>query len=447
MEPMELIQSDAPLVVIVGRPNVGKSTLFNRLVGMRRSIVGDEPGITRDRIHGRAQWSGRTFEVVDTGGIIPDEDAHIPAGILRQAQAAMSAAQVILFIVDVREGITPVDRELARRLHKVGKPVLVLANKSDSVRLEPQAEEFRRLGFDQVFPISAEHGLGIGDMLDALIEHLHPTEPASEAAAEPEINIAIIGRPNVGKSTLVNQLLGAQRVIVSPEPGTTRDAVDTELTMGDTRFRLVDTAGIRRRSRVNLKAEQIAVIMARRHIERADVAVLLIDAEEGPTTHDARIAGFTHEAGKSLIIAVNKWDVVEKKKLAASEYEKAIRDRLKFLDYAPVVFISALTGQRVEKLLELAKKAFAARHQRVPTGELNRFFHRYLLEPRVLPGSLKIHYITQAATDPPTFVLFTNNRKKTLPVSLERYLINRLRETYAFFATPIRIKQKFKDRR
>ncbi|MBI3951026.1 MAG: ribosome biogenesis GTPase Der [Acidobacteria bacterium] len=442
MQSSELAQPNNPSVAIVGRPNVGKSTLFHRLIGTRRAIVGDEPGITRDRIHGWAEWGGRTFEVVDTGGIIPDEDAHIPAGMLRQARTAMDAAQVILLIVDVREGITPVDRELARLLHRVGKPVFVLANKADTVHLESQAEAFRQLGFDQVFPISAEHGAGVADMLDILIEYLTPTEPTRETTGEPEIKIAIIGRPNVGKSTLVNQLLGEERVIVSPEPGTTRDAVDTQLTMADTRFRLIDTAGIRRRTRVNLRAEQIAILMARRYIERADVAILLIDAVEGVTTHDARIAGFAHETGKSLIIAVNKWDLVEKKKLAASEYEKAIRDRLKFLEYAPVVFISALTGQRTRKLLELAKRAYAARHQRIPTAELNRFFRRYLAEPRGLPEGFKIHYITQAAVDPPTFVIFTSRRKKKLPVSLERYLINRLREAYEFFATPIRIKQK-----
>jgi GTP-binding protein len=444
MQADQLTHSTEPLVVIVGRPNVGKSTLFNRLVGTRRSIVGDEPGITRDRIYGRAEWSGRTFEIVDTGGIIPDEDAHIPAAIMRQARVAMEAAQAVLLVVDVREGITPVDRELARLLHRIDRPVFVLANKTDHGKLQIQAEEFRQLGFDQLFAISAEHGTNIGDMLDALIETLNLTEPTGESPAEPEIKIAIIGRPNVGKSTLVNQLLGAERVIVSPEAGTTRDAIDTAMMVGDTKFRIIDTAGIRRRSRVNLKAEQIAVMMAQRHIERADVAVLLIDAVEGVTTHDARIAGFTQEAGKSIIIAVNKWDLVDKKKRAASTYELAIRNRLKFFEYAPVIFISALSGQRATKVLDLAIKAHAARHHRVTTSELNHFFLRYLKEPRVLPESFKINYITQAAVDPPTFVIFTNSRKQKLPVALERYVINRLRDAYEFFATPIRVKHRSK---
>lgn len=442
MDAAQLRSSAEPLVVIVGRPNVGKSTLFNRLVGMRRAIVGDEPGITRDRIHGHAEWNGRTFEVVDTGGIIPDEDAEIPAAILRQARVAIEAAQAVLLIVDVRQGVTPVDRELARLLHKMDRPVIVIANKADHSALQMQAEEFRQLGFDQLFAISAEHGTNVGDMLDALMEILQLTRPAEPSAVQPEIKLAIIGRPNVGKSTLVNQLLGAERVIVSAQPGTTRDAVDTTMSMGDTRFRIIDTAGIRRRSRVNLKAEQIAVMMARRHIERADVAVLLIDAVEGVTTHDARIAGFTQAAGKSLIIAVNKWDLVEKKSEAAAAFESAIRARLKFLEYAPILFISALSGQRTNKVLELATKAYAARHQRISTAELNRFFLRYLKEPRVLPESFKINYITQAAVDPPTFVIFTNSRRQRLPLSLERYVINRLREAYEFFATPICVKHR-----
>lgn len=438
----QLSSSAEPLVVIVGRPNVGKSTLFNRLVGTRRSIVGDEPGITRDRIHGQAEWNGRRFEVVDTGGIIPDEDAEIPAAILRQARLAIEAAQAVLLIVDVRQGITPVDRELARLLHKMDRPVMVLANKADHSGLQLQAEEFRQLGFDQLFAISAEHGTNVGDMLDALMEILHLAEPTEPSPVQPEIKLAIIGRPNVGKSTLVNQLLGAERVIVSPEAGTTRDAVDTTMSMGDTRFRIIDTAGIRRRSRVRLKAEQIAVMMARRHIERADVAVLLIDAVEGVTTHDARIAGFTQTAGKSLIIAVNKWDLVEKKAQTAAAYEAAIRERLKFFEYAPILFISALSGQRINRVLELATKAYMARHHRISTAELNRFFLRYLKEPRALPESFKINYITQAAVDPPTFVIFTNSRKQKLPAALERYVINRLREAYEFFATPIRIKHR-----
>jgi GTP-binding protein len=444
MQAVDVKQSGEPLVVIVGRPNVGKSTLFNRLVGTRRAIVGDEPGITRDRLHGRAEWRGVTFEIVDTGGIIPDEDAAIPAGIFRQAQAVIEVADALLLVVDVREGILPVDSELARLLHKVGIPVFVLANKADTIQFDPFAEEFRRLGFEHIFPISAEHGSGIGEMLDELAGILPSPEKVTEPSPDHEISLAIIGRPNVGKSSLVNRLLGAERVIVSPEPGTTRDAVDTELTMGETRFRLIDTAGIRRRSRVTLRAEKIAVVMAHKHLQRADVAVLLIDALDGPTTGDAKIAGLAHESGTSLILAVNKWDLITKDRQTAAHYEAAIRQQMKFADYAPVVFISALTGQRVTHILELAQRAYAARHHRVPTAELNRFFERYLAESNAPFGSTPIRYLTQAATEPPTFVVFTAGRKKGWDISVERYLINRLRETYSFFATPIRIKQKFK---
>jgi GTP-binding protein len=444
MQEVKVTQSGEPLVVIVGRPNVGKSSLFNRLIGMRRAIVGDEPGITRDRLHGQAEWCGQTFEIVDTGGIIPDEEAVIPASILRQARAVMEVADVILLIVDVREGITPVDSELARLLHKVGIPVFVVANKADTAQIEPLAEEFRQLGFEHVFPISAEHGSGTGEMLDELLKYISPSERESQPTSAQEINIAIIGRPNVGKSSLVNQLLGAERVIVSPEPGTTRDAVDSVLTLGDIRFRLIDTAGIRRRSRVHLRAEKIAVMMAQRHLERADIAVLLIDALEGPMAGDVTIAGLAHEAGKSLILAVNKWDLVKKDRHTAAQYEAAIRDRMRFADYAPVIFISALTGQRVTHILDLSKRAYTARHQRVSTGEVNRFFEQYLAEPRASAGSIRIRYMTQAATNPPTFVVFTSSRKKKLGVSVERYLINRLREAYGFFATPIRVKQRFK---
>ncbi|MCI0490295.1 MAG: ribosome biogenesis GTPase Der [Blastocatellia bacterium] len=441
-EPMEL-----PTVVILGRPNVGKSTLFNRLTGTRRSIVGDEPGITRDRIYGRAEWLGREFRLVDTGGIIPDEKELIPANILRQARTALDEASLILLIVDARAGITPLDEELAVLARSIHKPVFVAANKVDTARLEADALEFERWGFDSVFPISAEHGNGIGDMLDAMLEIL-PAPEEREVRRE-EISLSIVGCPNVGKSSLVNRLTGEERVIVSPIPGTTRDAIDTEIEYDDALFRLIDTAGIRRKGKTELMAEKMSVIMARRHLERADVAVLLIDAIEGPTALDATIGGYAHEAGTSLIIAVNKWDALEKDNHTTQQYERRIRDMMKFADYAPIVFISAKTGQRVTKLLELAKQAYGERNKRIPTSEINRFFEKNLEQPRATTPSrhpLRILYITQAAIRPPTFVLFTSSRspRARLHFSYERYIKNRLREEFGFFATPIRLVQRRK---
>jgi len=347
-----------PTVVILGRPNVGKSTLFNKLTGSRRSIVGDESGITRDRIYGRAEWRAREFRVVDTGGIIPDEKELIPANILRQARTAIDEASLILLVVDARAGITPLDEELAELARSTNKPVFVAANKVDTAKLEAEALEFEQWGFDEVFPISAEHGDGVAEMLDRVMDLL----PAPEARDErrEEVRLAVVGRPNVGKSSLVNRLTGEERVIVSPVPGTTRDAVDTEIEYNDRRFRLIDTAGIRRKGKPELLAEKVSVVMARQQLERADVAILLIDAIEGPTALDATIGGYAHEAGASLIIAVNKWDAVEKDMYTTKQYEARIREMTKFADYAPVVFISAKTGQRVTKLLELALQAHAA---------------------------------------------------------------------------------------
>ncbi|HXG66668.1 MAG TPA: ribosome biogenesis GTPase Der [Blastocatellia bacterium] len=436
-----------PTVVILGRPNVGKSTLFNRLTSSRRSIVGDEPGITRDRIYGQAEWRGRAFRLVDTGGIIPDDKEMIPANILRQARAAIDEAALVLLVVDARAGITPLDEELAALARDTHKPVFVAANKTDTARLEADALEFERWGFDRVFPISAEHGNNVGDMLDEILELL----PAPEAREEKrqEIALSIVGRPNVGKSSLVNRLTGTERVIVSPIPGTTRDAIDTEIEYEGAKFRLIDTAGIRRKGKTELVAEKISVIMARRHLERADVAVLLIDAVEGPTALDANIAGYVHEAGVSLIIAVNKWDAVEKDTYTTNQYENRIRDMMKFADYAPIVFISARTGQRVTKLLELARMAYEERGKRIPTSELNRFFEENLEQPRATTPSrypLRVLYLTQAGTRPPTFVLFTTSRspRAQLHFSYLRYIENRLREEFGFFATPIRIKQRRK---
>jgi GTPase len=437
-----------PTVVILGRPNVGKSTLFNKLTGTRRSIVGDESGITRDRIYGRAEWGGREFRLVDTGGIIPDEKELIPANILRQAHTALEEASLILLVVDARVGITPLDQELAELARSIRKPVFVAANKVDTARLEADAMEFEQWGFDQVFPVSAEHGNGVAELLDAALELL--PAPAAREQEPSEISLAIVGRPNVGKSSLVNRLTGAERVIVSPIPGTTRDAVDTEIEFEGKSFRLIDTAGIRRKGKTEMVAEKISVVMARRHLERADVAILLIDAIEGPTALDATIGGYAHEAGASLVIAVNKWDAVEKDTHTTSQYERRIRDHMKFAAYAPIVFISAKTGQRVTKLFELARLAHQERNKRVTTSELNRFFEKNLAQPRATTSSkypLRVLYMTQASVSPPTFVVFTSSRspRARLHFSYERYLENRLREEFGFFASPIRIKQRRKS--
>jgi GTP-binding protein len=431
----------APVVTIIGRPNVGKSTLFNRLVGERRAIVGDEPGITRDRIYGSAEWQGRVFDLIDTGGIVPDDEAIIPSAIFKQARTAIEDAALLLFVVDVRQGPTSLDEELARRLRRTGRPVLVVANKAETSQLDADAQEFTRWGFDDVVPVSSEHGQGVGDLLDAIAARVELVEPGS--GDERETNIAIIGRPNVGKSSLVNRLLGEERAIVSPIPGTTRDAVDTRIDAEGHAFRLIDTAGIRRKGKTELMAEKLSVVMARRHLERADVAFHLVDAVEGPTNLDATIAGYAHEAGCSTIILVNKWDLVpDKETNTHAAFERRIREEMKFNDYAPIIFVSALTGQRTGRLLGLAARADEARHKRIGTGELNRFLEQYLDQPRAsLPGrhQLKVRYITQARVAPPTFVLFTNARKVTLHFSYERYVENRLRENYEFFATPIRI--------
>jgi GTP-binding protein len=435
-------------VVILGRPNVGKSTLFNKLTGRRRAIVGDEPGITRDRIYGRAEWRGREFHLVDTGGIIPDDKELIPANILNQARTALDEASLILLVVDARAGITALDEGLAELARVTGTPVFVAANKVDSAKLEADSLEFERWGLDAVFPISAEHGNGVAEMLDAALDLLAAPEVLERHRQE--IRLAIVGRPNVGKSSLVNRLVGEERVIVSPIPGTTRDSVDTELEYQDTHFRLIDTAGIRRKGKTELVAEKISVVMARRNLEDADVAILMIDAIEGPTANDATIGGYAHDAGASLIIAVNKWDTVEKTVDATKEYAQRIRDLMKFADYAPIVFISAKSGLRVTKLLELARHAHQERQKRVSTAELNRFFERNLEQPRATMPSkypLRVLYMTQAGTSPPTFVVFTSSRspKAKLHFSYERYLVNRLREEFGFFAAPIRIKQRRKQ--
>jgi GTP-binding protein len=452
-------QRELPLVAIVGRPNVGKSTIFNRLTGERKAIVGDQPGITRDRIYGEVEWSGDRFSIVDTGGIVPDDEAVIPANILKQAGLAIGEAEALLWVVDARKGITPLDEELAALLRTTGKKVFVIANKVDANRLADDVNEFYKFGFEEVIPISAEQGIGIGDLLDSLTKHLKSKSTAhvvTEAAVGREIRLAIVGRPNVGKSSLLNRLLGEERTIVSPIAGTTRDSIDTVLRTPDQTFRIIDTAGIRRKGKTDEMAEKLSVVMARRSLERADVAVVLIDALEGPTALDAHIAGYALEAGCSILLAVNKWDALREKETGtAAEFERRIRARMKFLEWAPVVMISALTGQRVFNLLSLATRANEARNRRIPTSQLNTFFERAIAQPRggatpapVKGGVSRLHvqYITQASVRPPTFVVFTAGGKPGLHFSYERHLQNRLREAFDFFATPLRIIEKHKKR-
>ncbi len=452
-----------PSIVIVGRPNVGKSALFNRLTGTRRSIVTNEPGITRDRIYGTAHWEGRAFEVVDTGGIVPEEKAGIPGEILRQARLAIENAARVVQVVDGRSGPIPLDAELAQLLRRAGKPPIIAVNKVDSPQQAQLAAPFYELG-SEVFPISAEHGFGVDTLLDTITQDV----PTGEAAAsEPDINIAIIGRPNVGKSTLLNQLVGAERSIVSSEPGTTRDMVDTVIERNGKSYRFLDTAGIRRKGKTKLIAEKLSVIMARQHLERADVALLIADASVGVTSHDATIASYAEQSGRSVIVVMNKWDLAmkaaqanaEKKVPGArkaraispakllSEYEPLVHEKFKFLPYTPVVFISAISGERIGKLFATIDRVAESRQRRISTSELNRWLESVDLDRGTSPASrkVKIFYMTQASVAPPTFVLFTN-QTKPLHFSYQRFLENRLRAAFDFTGTPIRFTQRLKKR-
>ncbi|MBX3282503.1 MAG: ribosome biogenesis GTPase Der [Acidobacteria bacterium] len=466
----------APLVAIIGRPNVGKSTLFNRLTGSRRAIVGDEPGITRDRMFGEVEWRAHRFRLVDTGGIVPDDEAVIPANIFKQASFAISESAAIIWVVDARAGATPLDEEIAVLLRATGKPIFIAANKAETRRVEDEAAEFHRFGFT-VVPVSAEHGNGVGDLIDEIFEDIEAVPevadsrendeivfdedeadfPAqAEDPADREIRIAIIGRPNVGKSSLLNKLLGEERVIVSPIAGTTRDAVDTHLEFEGRKFLLIDTAGIRRKGKTTEMAEKLSVIMARKSLERADVAILVIDAVEGVTHLDANIAGYALDSGCSIIIAVNKWDALEEKETnTIYEFERELRQAMKFLDWAPMVAISALTGQRVTRLLPLAIRAFEARDRRIQTSRLNRFFEDAITQPKggTAPAPvkggfsrLKVQFLTQAGIRPPLFILFTSGGKAGLHFSYLRYVENRMREEFDLFATPIRLVERHKTK-
>jgi GTPase len=491
-------------LAIVGRPNVGKSTLFNRLVGSRRAIVGDEPGITRDRLYGDIDWAGRRLRVVDTGGIVPDDKALIPSEIFRQARVALEEADAIVMVVDGRTELASPDLELARQLLRSGKPLLLAVNKVDTTQLEPYAENFRRLGIKELFPISAENGNGIAELLEHVIS-LMPAQPADDSAAdepqipplrsaasgdvtsvgmtkskrktardsakeaeeedraegesaeaeEPEqkeVKVAIIGRPNVGKSTLLNALTGTGRAIVSPIAGTTRDAIDEVLERDGLSYRFIDTAGIRRKGKTELMAEKLSVVMARKHLEAADVALILIDAVEGVTAGDATIAGYAHESGRSVIIVVNKWDLVTtartdgKPPAEAKAYEEQVRYHLKFLSYAPVVFVSASLGKNIQKVFSTLELVAHERRKRVGTGEMNRFLSRVDFERASVPMSkrVRILYMTQAGVSPPTFILFTDRAVK-LHFSYQRFLENQIREAFGFVGTPIWIKNRARN--
>ncbi len=464
-----------PSLVIVGRPNVGKSSLFNRLTGTRRSIVTNEPGITRDRIYGRAEWLGRAIEVVDTGGIVPDDKAMIPSEILRQARVAIEKAGLLVLVTDSHAGLTPLDAELARLLRGTGKLFFVAANKVDTRQQETQAAGFYELGV-RVFPISAEHGAGVDDLLDAALESLSAAPREEEKTEEQPIEAAIIGRPNVGKSTLLNRLVGEERAIVAPQAGTTRDTVDTEVRINGRLYRFVDTAGIRKKGKTKLVAEKLSVVMARRSLERCDVALLVVDAEQGLSQGDATIASYAEQSGRSVIIVMNKWDLaVEAARQAAEQaaaaanksrksagpkkppafdegrllldYEKLVRGKLKFLSYAPIVFLSAKMGDRTQKLCPLIQQVAEARRRRIPTPELNRWLAQVDLGRGTTPKArpVKIFYVTQAATAPPTFLLFTN-QKQPLHFSYERFLENQLRAKYDFMGTPFRFVQRLRKR-
>jgi len=440
-------------MAIVGRPNVGKSTLFNRLIGKRRAIVGDEPGITRDRLYGETDWAGRHLRVVDTGGIIPEEKELIPAEIFRQARVALDEADAVIMVVDGRSELAAPDMELARLLLRTGKPLFLAVNKIDSLTQEADMEDFRRLGIREMFPVSSEHGTGVAELLDAILQKIsaegaQKTEVAEDETKQ-ETKVAIIGRPNVGKSTLLNRLTGTARAIVSPIPGTTRDAVDELVERDGRSYRFIDTAGIRRKGKTKLMAEKLSVVMARKHLEAADVALLVIDAVEGVTALDANIAGYAHESGRSLIILVNKWDLVGpgrpdgEKPADRNKFEQELRYALKFLSYAPVLFVSATSGKGMEKVLPLLQQVAEERRKRISTSEMNRFLETVDFDRASVPASkrVKIYYMTQAAVAPPTFILFTDRPVK-LHFSYERFLENQIRRAFGFLGTPIWIKNR-----
>lgn len=436
-----------PVVAIVGRPNVGKSTLFNKIVGKRIAIVEDTPGVTRDRLYAEAEWNGRVFTLIDTGGIEPVSNDHILTEMRNQSQVAIDTADVIVLVVDVREGVTATDKDVANMLIRSRKPVVIACNKCDTPGDPPmQVYDFYNLSLGDPIPVSGVHGSGVGDLLDEICSKFPEYNDTEEE--EDVIKIAVVGKPNAGKSSLINRILGENRVIVSPVAGTTRDSIDTRYEKDGDKFLIIDTAGMRKRSKIEENVERFSVIRALNAVDRADVVLIMIDATEGVTEQDTKIAGYAHEQGKASLIAVNKWDLIEKDTKTMSNFRLDVQDELAYMLYAPILFISAKTGQRVDKIFEMAKYVANQNAMRVTTGMLNDVVNDAV--SRVQPPSdkgkrLKIFYITQASVKPPTFVIFVND-KKLAHFSYIRYLENQLRNTFGFEGTPIRFIIKERNR-
>ncbi|HBO83664.1 MAG: ribosome biogenesis GTPase Der [Deltaproteobacteria bacterium GWC2_42_11] len=428
-----------PIVAIVGRPNVGKSCLFNRIVGRKKAIVLDEPGVTRDLNYGDVTDKDISFTLIDTGGFEPDAKDKMFSMVREQAQMAIEESDIIIFLMDARAGLTLNDIDVASILRKTSKPVIYTVNKVDTPAVGNKLGDFFKLGMEEIIPVSAEHGIGI----DELIDKIRLLVPAGEYIDEDDerIRIAVVGRPNVGKSTLVNKLVGYERVMVSNIPGTTRDAIDTSFEMGKRKYILIDTAGIRQKGKISRTIERYAVVHAIRSIERCDVALILIDAVEGITEQDERIAGIAYEKGKGCILVINKWDAVEKETNTAKEYEERIKWKAKFLQFAPVVFVSALTGQRINKIIAVVDEVAAQLSTRVQTSLLNKFFNKFTKAPqppRYKNKEIKVYYITQTSINPPTFVAFTNY-PEGIHLSYERFLINRIREEFGLDKIPVKL--------
>ncbi|MEA4849075.1 MAG: ribosome biogenesis GTPase Der [Clostridiaceae bacterium] len=427
-----------PIVAIVGRPNVGKSTLFNKMAGKRISIVEDHPGVTRDRIYTEVEWQDKTFTLIDTGGIEPYSEDMMLKQMKQQAEIAIETAEVIVFLVDGQEGITPSDQEVANQLRKTRKKIILAVNKIDAPKYKDNIYEFYNLGLGEPMGISSGQALGLGDLLDEIIQNLAPE--GEEEYDECTIKVAVVGKPNVGKSSLVNKILGEERVIVSDIPGTTRDAIDTPFAIEDKKYVFIDTAGMRKRGKVFESIERYSVIRSLTAIERADVCLMLIDGKEGVSEQDSKIAGYIHDQGKAAVIIVNKWDIVEKDDKTVEKYKADIKNELSFMDYAPILFISALTGQRVNKVIELVNHVFDQNAMRISTGMLNDVINEAVLmnQPAVSGGRrLKLYYATQVSIKPPTFAFFVNE-PSLMHFTYQRYLENQIRKAFSFEGTPLR---------